>query len=135
MRLKVPVSSRWAGLLMGLAALMHAVIALDLVFHFFPDTPEFRALWSVGLYTKALWLAFVALGFGTAILLYRSPVAGFLLSMVATACLYFASIGLWHGIKGGFWITAIATLLAALGAWRAKRSNNSFKPKPLRGSA
>lgn len=128
MKLKSPVPSRYAAMLMGLAALMHSLVAFDLVLHFFPDTPEFRALWAVGALVKGLWLAFVVLGLATAILLYRAPFAGFLLSLVASACLYFASVGLWQEVKGGFWFAVAANVLAAIGAWRAKRSNNSFKP-------
>ncbi len=134
MQPKSPISSRYAAILMGLAAIMHSLVALDLVLQFFPDTPEFQVLWATSSLVKGLWLAFVALGFATAFLLYRAPRVGFALSLVATACLYFASSGLWHEIKGGFWFAVAANVLAALGAWQA-RSNNSFKPKPLRGSA
>jgi hypothetical protein len=134
MRPKSPLPSRYAAILMGVAAVMHSLVAFDLVLHFFPDTPEFQALWAASTLVKVLWLSFVALGLATAVLLYRAPRAGFALSLVATACLYFASAGLWHEIKGGFWLAVAASVLAALGAWRA-RSNNSFKPKPLRGSA
>jgi len=134
MQPKVPTSSRYAALLMGFAALLHSLVASDLVLHFLPATPELRALWAASVLVKALWLCFVALGLATAILLYRAPRAGFALSVAATTCLYFASIGLWHEIKGGFWFAIAANVLAAVGAWRA-RSNNSFKPKPLRGSA
>src|SRR5688572_3473430 len=121
MKFKSPVPSRYAAMLMGLAAVMHSLVAFDLVLHFFPDTPEFRALWAVGPLVKALWLAFVVLGFVTAILLYLAPLAGFLLSLVASVCLYFASIGLWQELKGGFWFAVAATVLAAVGAWRARR--------------
>ncbi|MUV14457.1 hypothetical protein [Noviluteimonas gilva] len=121
MKSKSPMSSRYAALLMVFAAVMHALVAFDLVLHFLPDTPEFQALWAVGPLVKSLWFAFVIMGFASAILLYRAPVAGFLSSVLAGACLYFASVGLWHGVKGGFWIVVAANVLAAFGAWQAVR--------------
>lgn len=129
MKFKSPVSSRYAAMLMVPVAVMHSLVAFDLVLHFFPDTPEFRALWAVSTLVKSLWIAFVILGVATVILLYRAPVAGFLSSLLASACLYFASFGLWQGIKGGFWIVVAANVLAAFGAWQAIRQ------KPLHGSA
>lgn len=129
MKFKLPVSSRYAAMLMVLAAGMHSLVAFDLVLHFFPDTPEFRALWAVGPLVKSLWISFVILGVATVILLYLAPVPGFLLSLLASACLYFASFGLWQGVKGGFWIVVAANVLAAFGAWQA------IRPKPLRRSA
>jgi hypothetical protein len=134
MKLKSPLFSRYAAMLMLVAAAMHSLVALDLLFHFLPGTPEIRALWATTAMVKGLWVVFVVLGFTTVVLLYRAPLAGFLLAVVASVCLYFASVGLWQEVKGGFWIAIAATLLAAIGAWQA-RSNKSFKPNPLRGSA
>jgi len=128
MQFKVPLASRYAAILMGFATIMHSIVALDLVLRLFPNTPEFQALWSTGALVKALWLLFVALGLATTILLYRAPRTGFVLSLVATACLYFASQGLWHELKGGFWVAVAASVFAALGAWR-------IQPNLLRKSA
>lgn len=110
---------------MGLSVIMHSLVAFDLVLHFFPDTPEFQALWATSDLVKALWLSFVVLGLTTVILLYRAPRAGFAFSLVATACLYFASIGLWHELKGGFWLAVVASVLATFGLWRARPKNSS----------
>ncbi|BCT93689.1 hypothetical protein LYSHEL_27160 [Lysobacter helvus] len=129
MKFKSPVSSRYAAMLMVLAAVIHSLVAFDLVLHFIPDTPEAQALWAVGPLVKCLWIAFVILGAATAILLYRAPLAGFLSSLLASACLYLASVGLWQGVKGGFWIVMAANVLAAFGAWQA------IRPKTTRGSA
>ena len=134
MKAKSPIPSRYAAMLMGLVGLMHALVALDLLLQFFPPTPEIQALWTVSAFVKGLWVAFVVLALATSILLYRAPVPGFLLSLGAILCLYFASMGLWQELKGGFWLAVVASVLAAVGAWRAKRSNNSFKPKPLRST-
>jgi hypothetical protein len=124
-RAKVPVASRYASMLMALAALLHALVASDLLLQFLPPTPEIQSLWAVGAPVKALWVAFVFIAVATAVVVRRAPVFGFSLSCAATLCLYFASVGLWHGVKGGFWIVVLATVLAAYGAWRVKRSDKS----------
>ena len=112
---------------------MHSVVALDLLFQFFPDSKEFRAMWTISLWAKALWVVISLLGTAAVILLYRRATLGFLLSLAFCVGLYFASIELWHEVKGGFWLAAGASALAAIGAVRSNSS--ASKPKPLRGSA
>jgi hypothetical protein len=129
MQSESPIASRYASMLMALAALLHALVASDLLLRFLPPTPEIQALWAVGAPVKALWVAFVLVAVATAVIVRRAPVAGFGLSLAATVCLYYASVGLWHEVKGGFWIVALATAFAAHGAWRARRPDNS-KPTP-----
>ncbi|MCI4569492.1 hypothetical protein [Lysobacter sp. CFH 32150] len=131
---RTPFVSRFAALVLGFITLGHALVAFDLVFNFFPAKPEIVALWATSIWVKALWLVTTALGVAGVVFLYRSSVLGLLASLCATACLYFASVGLWQDLKGTFWLAVIVNVLALVGVWRA-RSNNSFKPKPLRGSA
>ncbi|WP_342315548.1 hypothetical protein [Lysobacter sp. FW306-1B-D06B] len=85
---------QYAAILMGFATFLHSLVAFDLVLNFLPATPEIRALWAVDGSVKALWLCFVAVGSSTVIAFGRAPRAGFALSLLATGCLYFASIGL-----------------------------------------
>lgn len=111
---------QYAAILMGFATFLHSLVAFDLVLNFLPGTPEIRALWAVDGWVKTLWLCFVAVGISAVIALPRAPRAGFVLSLLATGCLYSASIGLWHEIKGGFWICVAANLVAAWGVWRSR---------------
>jgi hypothetical protein len=116
-----PLSAiQYAAILMGFATFLHSLVAFDLVLNFLPATPEIRALWAVDGSVKTLWLCFVAVGISTVRVLRRAPRAGFVVSLLATACLYFASIGLWNEIKGDFWISVAANLVAAWGAWRTR---------------
>ncbi|MBU8978270.1 hypothetical protein JI752_019155 [Lysobacter sp. MMG2] len=110
---------------MGFATFLHSLVAFDLVLNFLPATPEIRALWAVDGSVKALWLCFVAVGSSTVIAFGRAPRAGFALSLLATGCLYFASIGLWHEIKGGFWICIAANLVAAWGVWSNRAGSSA----------
>ena len=130
---KTPFVSRFAALVLGFITLGHALVAFDLVFNFFPATPEIIASWATPIGVKVLWLVTTALGVAGAMLLYRSSVIGFLASLCVTVCLHFASVGLWQDLKGTFWLAVIVNVLALVGVWRA-RSNNSFKPKPLRST-
>ena len=132
MRAKTSFMSRFAALVVALLVAMHLIVALDLFLNFFPDTEEFRAMWAVALWAKALWIVLSIIGVAAVVLLYRQPWPGFFASVAFCACLYLASIQLWGEVKGGLWLAVGASALAAIGA---VRSNNSFKPKPLRGSA
>jgi len=122
-------------MIIGLMTIAHAMIALDLVFRFFPATPEMLALWSVQGWVKALWFAVTILGVAAAVMLYRKPAVGFLVAVVLTTSIYFGAVGLWGELKGTFWVILFAAVLAAYGAWVARRSNNSFKPTSLRDAA
>lgn len=130
MRARTPIQFQYAASLMGLAAILHSLVAFDLVLNFLPATPEIRALWAVDWSVKGLWLLFVTLGITAAIALRRTPRLGFVLSLLTTGCLYFASIGLWHEIKGGFWICVAVNLISAWGVWR-----NRGGTSPAEGSA
>ena len=132
---RTPFPSRFGALVLGFITLGHALVASDLVFNFLSPTPEIVALWATSTWIKSLWVAVTALGVAAVVLLYRSSVLGLLASLGVTALLYFASVGLWQDLKGTFWLAVIVNVLAVIGVWRARRSNNSFKPKPLRGSA
>lgn len=121
--MKSPASSRTAALIIGLMTLAHAIVALDLVLHFFPATPEITALWSVSGWVKTLWLAIAILGAIAVVLLYRKPVFGFLVSAALTGALYLGAVGLWGKLTGTFWIVLLAAILSAYGAWKAMRLN------------
>ena len=130
-----PFPTRFAAILLGFITLGHALVAFDLVLHLLAPTPEIVALWATSNLVKALWLLTTAVGLLGAVLLYRSHlVLGLISALAVTVLLYFASVGLWHGLKGTFWLSVMVDVLAIIGVWRA-RSNNSFKPNPLRGSA
>lgn len=113
-------ASRFAACVLGFITLGHALVAFDLAFHFLPAEPEIVALWAASDRVKALWFATAALGLAGAVLLYRSAVLGLLVSLCATACLYFASLGLWQGLKGTFWLALLVNALALVGVWRAR---------------
>jgi len=132
---RTPFLSRFAALVLGFITLGHALVAFDLVFNFLSPTPEIVALWATPSWVKALWFVTTAFGVAGVVLLYRSSVLGLLASLGVTVFLYFASVGLWQDLKGTFWLAVIVNALAIIGVWCARRSNNSFKPKPLRGSA
>ena len=132
MRAKTPFASRLAALFLAVLVAMHLLITLDLFFRFFPATPEFLAMWGISLWAKMLWVATCAIGSAAVLLLYRRAWLGFFSSVVFCVGLYLASEQLWGAVKGGFWL---ATGVAALALIGAVRSNNSFKPNPLRGSA
>lgn len=129
MSIKTPFLSRFAALIIGFLAVLHAIATLDLFLNFFPDTEEFRAMWSIGLGPKFLWVITVFVGAAAAVLLYSRKWLGLLGSLAFCVCLYFASQLLWQEVKGGFWLAVGASVLAGIGVMRP---NNS---KPLRGSA
>jgi hypothetical protein len=132
---RAPFPTRFAALLLVFITLGHALVAFDLVFHLLSPTPEIVALWGAPNLVKVLWLLTTTFGVVGFLLLYRSHlILGLLASLSVTALLYFASTGLWHDLKGTFWLAAAVNVLVIVGIWRA-RSNNSFKPNPLRGSA
>ena len=132
MRAKSNQMSRFAATLLALLVVMHSIVALDLFLNFFPETEEFRAMWSIALWAKVLWAVLCIIGAAGVFLLYRRPWLGFFTSAVFCACLYIASIQLWGEVKGGFWLAVVAAILAAFGAGR---SNNSSKSTPRRGAA
>ncbi|KTF32533.1 hypothetical protein LMG920_12750 [Xanthomonas vesicatoria] len=111
---------------------MHLLVTLDLLFKFFPAKPEFLAMWGISGWAKLLWAATCAVGAVAVLLLRRRAWLGFFASIGFCVGLYFASVQLWGAVKGGFWLAVGVTALALIGA---VRSNNSFKPNPLRGSA
>ena len=127
---RTPFLSRFGALLLGFTTLGHALVASDLVFNYFSPTPEIVALWAASTWVKFLWVVVTALGVVTAALLYRSAVLGLLGSLGTTALLYYASLGLWHELKGTFWLAVTVIVLAAIGVWQAQRPNQSFKPTP-----
>lgn len=126
---KTPFLSRFSALIIGFLAILHLIATLDLFLHFFPDTEEFRVMWSIGLGAKLVWVATVLVGAAAAVLLYNRKWLGFLGSLAFCVCLYFASQLLWQEVKGGFWLAVGASVLAGIGAMQP---NNS---KPLRGAA
>ena len=132
MQAKTPFASRLAASFMAILVAMHLLVTLDLLFKFFPATPEFLAMWGISVWAKLLWAATCAVGAAAMLMLYRRAWLGFFASIVFCVGLYFASVQLWGAVKGGFWLAVGVTVLALVGA---VRSNNSFKPTPLRGAA
>ena len=132
MQAKTPFASRLAALFLVVLVAMHLLVTLDLFFKFFPATPEFLAMWGISAWAKLLWAATCTVGTVAVLLLYRRAWLGFFASILFCVGLYFASVQLWGAVKGGFWLAVGVTVLALVGA---VRSNNSFKPNPLRGSA
>lgn len=124
---RTPFTSRSAGVIIALLAAMHSIIALDLFINFFPATNEYVAMWGIALWAKILWAVMCLVGAGAAFLLYRRAWLGLVGALVFCACLYVASIELWGGVKGGFWLAAVATALAGMGAVRSR----SARPAPL----
>jgi hypothetical protein len=53
-------------------------------------------------------------------------------ALALTGCLDFASQGLWHDLKGTFWISFFALGFAAFDAWNRWRSGRSVEPMSLR---
>ena len=131
---RTPFPSRFAAFVLGFITLGHAFVAFDLAFNFLSPTPEIVALWATPNPVKAMWFITCALGVAGVVLLYRSPILGLLASLGVTALLYFASMGLWHDLKGTFWLAVVVDVLAIVGVLHARRSNSSFRGKPLRGS-
>ncbi|WP_290890111.1 hypothetical protein [Arenimonas sp.] len=124
---RTPFTSQSAALIIALLAAMHSIVALDLFFNFLPATNEFVAMWGMALWAKILWAVMCLVGAGAAFLLYRRAWLGLIGALVFCACLYVASIELWGGVKGGFWLAVVATALAAMGAARSR----SARPAPL----
>jgi hypothetical protein len=131
---KAPGPSRFAAFLVSILCISPFAVALDLAWHFIPDFPAIQAMRAAGPLAKAAWITLGPLGIATIILLVRRPLWGFIFSVLFAALIFFAGRILWQQLPGGFWVATVACVLAAVGAWLA-RSNNSFKPNPLRGSA
>jgi hypothetical protein len=131
---KAPRPSRFAAFLVGVLSISPLAVALDLALHLIPDFPAIQAMRAASPLAKAGWISLGPLGIATIFLLVRRPLVGFILSSLFAALFFFAGRVLWQQLPGGFWIALAACALAAVGAWQA-RSNNSFKPNPLRGSA
>ncbi len=129
--MKVPQSSRYAAFIIGLMTIGHGIVALDLAFNFFPSSPEITELWAAATWVKALWFVVTALGIASGGALLRAPMVGFLIATVLVVSLYFAADGLWHELKGTFWIVLGAAALAGSGALSHRRTNRSFKPTSL----
>ena len=120
---RTPFSSRFGAIILGLITVGHAIVASDLVFNYFSPAPEIVALWAAPDWVKSLWVAVATLGAVTVVLLYRNAVLGLAASLATTVLLYFASVGLWQDLKGTFWLAVAVNTLAAMGVWRARRSN------------
>jgi hypothetical protein len=110
-------------------------VALDLALHFLPTFPAVQTMRAAPFIAKAMWLGLGPLGIATTFLLLRRPMAGLALCVIFSAISAVGGFLLWQQVRPfALLILLVACILAAVGAWRA-RSNNSFKPKPLRGSA
>lgn len=117
---RTPFTSRSAALIIAFLAVIHSLVALDLFINFLPATNEYVAMWGIALWAKLLWAAMCLIGAAAVLLLYRRPWLGFFAALVFCACLYVASLELWGGLKGGFWLAVVATALAAMGAVRSR---------------
>ena len=130
-----PKPSKLAAFLVGFMTISPFVVALDLAFHIFPDLPAIQTMRSATLLAKVMWIALAPLGVATVLLLLRRPVIGFILSVLFALNSAVAGYMLWQQTRPfGVALVVIACVLAGIGA-RQARSNNSFKPNPLRGSA
>jgi hypothetical protein len=129
-----PVASVLAAMAIGVLSLGPFAVALDLWIHFLPDRPVFQYMRSVSPVIQGGWIALGPIGvLATVLLLRRPPVGALLTAVFVAAYVPFARL-LWGHFSWGCWLAVAAAGLAILGAIRWARSNNSFKPKPLRGS-
>lgn len=124
---RTPFISRSAALIIAFLAVIHSLVALDLFINFIPATNEHVAMWGIALWARILWVIMCLIGAAAAFLLYRRAWLGLVAALVFCACLYVASIELWGGVKGGFWLAVVATALAGVGAVRSR----SARPAPL----
>ena len=130
-----PFASLAAAWMIGLLAISPFAVALDLWLHFLPDLPVFGYMRSAGTFAQVAWISLGPLGVAAAVLLNRRPILGAVLAaLFVSGYVPLANI-LWRHFTWGCWLALVAVLFAVVGAFAWARSNNSFKPKPLRGSA
>jgi len=130
-----PNPSKFAAYIIAFLTISPFLVALDLALHFLPTFPAIQTMRMAPFIAKAMWLSLGPLGIATTFLLLRRPVVGLVLCVVFSAISAVAGFMLWQQVRPlGLLSLLLACVLAALGA-RQARSNNSFKPKPLRGSA
>jgi hypothetical protein len=125
-----------AAWIIGFLSIGPFVFPLDLWLHIFPDKfPVFYYAHHAGWLPKTLWILCGPLGIASILLLRRRPTLG-LITYVAFVVSYLpAAITLWRHFTWGCWAAMVALVAACIGVVAARRANNSFKPKPLRGSA
>ena len=124
-----------AAVIVGLLSLSPFVVALDMIVPFLPERPVFGYMRSADLPYKVAWIALGPFGLATLLVLLRRPIIGTLLTIVFSLAYVPLALILWRHFTWGCWLAGLAVILAAIGAYMARRSNNSLKPNPLRGSA
>lgn len=116
----IPLSSKRAAFLVAFLTIGPIAVALDLAFHCLPDYPAIQTMRSASGLAKSLGLASGLLGVMTAILLFRRPAAGFVLSLLFAAASLIGGTLLWQQSRPfTIVLTALACVLAGIGAWQA----------------
>ena len=122
-----------AASIVGLLSISPLAIALDSFFPFLPDRPVFEYMRSASVVYRWSWATLAPLGFITILVLRSRPIKGAALVLFFTAAYVPLALIIWRHFTWGCWLAGFGLLLAVGGAFIAWRSNNSFKPSPLRG--
>jgi hypothetical protein len=111
------------------------ITGVDLVFGFFPThIPMIRQLHSATSPAEILWGCAGLFGV-ISVCLRRKPLAALATTLIFVSAYVLGANLIWRSFHFGCWLAIAALILMAIGSVTAMRSNNSFKPKPLRGSA
>lgn len=114
-------SSKRAALLVAFLTIGPFAAALDLAFHILPDYAAIQTMRSASLLAKSLELASGLLGVATTFLLFRRPVAGFVLTLMFAVGSVVGGNMLWQQPRPfTVVLTALACVLAGIGAWQAR---------------
>ena len=124
-------SSKRAAFLVAFLTAGPFAVALALALHVLPDYPAIQTMRSASLLAKSLWLAMAPLGVVTAILLFRRPIAGFVLTLIFAVGSLVAGDMLWQQPRPfAVVLTAVAWVLAGIGAWQARSAVASAPDLP-----
>jgi hypothetical protein len=135
MKSSLPTVSKIAIVLLVLLSVGPLITGLDLAFDFLPTkVPAIQHLHAAAPLGKALWVCAGFFGF-LSVFLQRKPRPAALTALLFAIAYVLGATFVWLQFTPGCWLAIAAFVLTAIGSWLAMRANNSFKPKPLRGSA